>query len=87
MPSVSFVDHPIALLLAVLVSAPMVWKLARAWFPDPMEDAKEAAPYFLIDALGGPMFANWPFAKLIWFLIVSATIVVTCYKVAAWIVG
>ena len=47
-------DHPFALLVAVLLAAPLVWRLAKAWFPNVEEDIKEAAPYAFIDAIGGP---------------------------------
>jgi len=79
------VEHPVALLIAVLLSAPILWQIAKAWFPNVEDDVKEAAPFALIDAFGGPTFATWPIVKLVWFLIVSAAIVVTFYKVAAWV--
>lgn len=69
----------------MLVGAPVLWRLAKAWFPHPQDDLKEATPSLLVDALGGPMLASWPLAKLIWFLLVSAAVLVTFYKIGAWI--
>ena len=79
------IDHPIVLLAAVLISAPILWQLAKAWFPNVEEDVKEAAPFALIDAVGGPTFVTWPLMKLVWYVIVSAAILVTFYKIGAWI--
>jgi hypothetical protein len=79
------VDHPIALLVAVVLSAPILWQLGKAWFPNVEEDIKEAAPFAVIDALGGPTVATWPLVKLVWFVIVSAAILVTFYKIGAWV--
>jgi len=81
----ALVDHPIALLVAVTLSAPILWQLAKAWFADVEDELKEAAPFAVIDAIGGPTIATWPLLKLVWFVIVSAAILVSFYKIGAWV--
>lgn len=79
------VDHPIALLVALVLSAPLVWQVARSWFSSIEEDVKEAAPFAAVDAMGGPTIITWPILKIVWFVAVSAAIVVSFYKAGSWI--
>lgn len=80
-----FVDHPLALIAAVVLSAPFLWQIAKSMFADIEEDVMDAAPYALIDLLGGPTFITWLPIKLIWFTIVSAAFIVMFYKLGAWL--
>ena len=80
-----FVEHPIVLLAAVMLSAPILWYYAKAWFPNVEDDIEEAAPFALIDAIGGPTIVTWLWIKLLWFGIVAAAIVVAFYKIGAWV--
>jgi hypothetical protein len=79
------IEHPIALLVALGLSAPIIWQIAKSWFSDIEDDIKEAAPYAAIDAVGGPTFITWPLLKLVAFVIVSAAIIITFYKIGSWV--
>ena len=82
----SLVDHPVVLLVAVVLAAPLIWQIAVAWFSNIEEDAKEAAPYELLNAIGGLHFITWLPIKVFWFLLASTAIVIAFYKVGAWLV-
>lgn len=80
----AIVDHPIALIISLILSAPFVWFLARIFFLNIAEEMEEAAPYFLINALPGPDFITWPHVKLILVLFFSAAVVTLFYRICAW---
>jgi hypothetical protein len=81
----ALVDHPVVLLLAVVVSSPILWALAKAWFPNHREDAAELTATTAIDVAGGPLLLTWPLVKIMWFIIASVAIVITFYKLGSWI--
>jgi hypothetical protein len=83
--STAVVEHPIALVVAVVLAAPIIWQIAVAWFSNIEEDAKEAAPYEFLNAIGGLHFITWLPLKIFWFLIASSAIVITFYKVGSWL--
>jgi hypothetical protein len=80
------IDHPLVLVMAVVLGAPIIWQMAVAWFSNIEDDAKEAAPYELLNAIGGLHFITWLPLKIVWFLVASAAIVITFYKLGAWVI-
>ena len=80
-----YVDHPIAMVVALALSVPFIWQVARSWFSGVEEDVKEAAPFLILDVLGGPAFLSWPIFKLIGLVIVAAAFVTMFYKFGSWI--
>lgn len=79
----SIVDHPVALIIALIVSGPFIWVLTRMFFKDIAADAEESALCFLINALPGPDFLAWPLVKLILILFFSAALITLFYRVFA----
>ena len=82
---IELIDHPLVLLLAIVVSAPIVWWLARSWFADLSQDVEEATPAFVLGALLDRLVPSWLLLKFVWFAIVSAAIVVFFYRIGAWV--
>lgn len=80
------VDHPLVLVIAIALSAPFIWQIARSWFANIEEDVNDAAVPAIIDTLGGPFIPTWLLIKVVWFGIVSTAIVVTFYKIGSWLV-
>jgi hypothetical protein len=79
------VEHPLVLLVALVLSAPFIWQIGRSWFASIEQDAKDAVVPVIIDAAGGPLIPTWLLLKMFWFGIVSTAIVVTFYKIGSWI--
>jgi len=80
-----FIDHPIVLAIAIALSAPIVWWLARSWFANLEQDVEDATPAFVLGALLDRLVPSWLLLKVVWFTIVSAAIVVFFYKIGAWV--
>jgi hypothetical protein len=50
----TIVDHPIALIVSLFLSAPFLLFLWRLFFMNIAEEMEEAAPYFIVNLLPGP---------------------------------
>ena len=76
----SLVDHPVALLFSLLISAPFIWVVATAFFRNIKEDVKEAVPYAFI----GQLLGTWLVVKVMYFSIIAVVLVLFFYKIGAW---
>jgi hypothetical protein len=80
------IDHPVAFLVSLALSAPFVWVLAQMFFRNIAEELRVDAPYYLADALlPGWSFLSWPAVKLIFVLFFSAAVMALFYRLCAWV--
>jgi hypothetical protein len=78
------IDHPVALIVALILSAPFVWFLGRLFFRGIAGDMEDAGSFYVTDIFGGPSFLALPIARLALFLFFSAAVIVLFYQICAW---
>jgi uncharacterized protein YybS (DUF2232 family) len=78
-----WVDHPILLLIAGVLSAPLVWVVAKAFFRNIAEDVQETS-YPLLDAMSLYFSESWLFVKVLYFLVVCIMLIAMFYRIGTW---
>jgi hypothetical protein len=81
----TLVDHPLVLVIALVLAGPFIWYIGRSWFANIEEDVEDAVVPTIVQAAGGPTVPTWLWLKVFWFSVVSAAIVITFYKVGSWL--
>ena len=79
------IEHPFVLIGVVALSAPFIWQIARSWFGDMEQNAQDALTTAVVEVSGASSIWTRLPMKIIWFVLIAASIIITFYKVGSWI--